>query len=52
MTLGFLMVNLLWLAPLAWLAALHSSLGAGLTLLAWAPLAVYAWRSGAGLPGD
>ena len=51
-TLGFLMVNLVWLAPLAWLAALHPSFGAGLTLLAWAPLAVYAWRSGAGLPGD
>jgi Fuc2NAc and GlcNAc transferase len=51
-TLGTLMVNLLWLAPLAWLAALHPSWGAGLTLLAWAPLAIYAWRSGAGLPGD
>jgi Fuc2NAc and GlcNAc transferase len=51
-TLGVLMVNLLWLAPLAWLAALHPSFGAGLTLLAWVPLAVCAWRSGAGLPGD
>jgi Fuc2NAc and GlcNAc transferase len=51
-TLGFLLVNLVWLAPLAWLAALHPSFGAGLTLLAWAPLAVYAWLSGAGLPGD
>ena len=51
-TLGLLMVNLVWLAPLAWLAALHPSFGAGLTLLAWAPLAVYAWRSGAGLPDD
>jgi Fuc2NAc and GlcNAc transferase len=51
-TLGVLMVNLFWLAPLAWLAALHPSLGAGLTLLAWAPLAVCAWRSGAGLPSD
>ena len=51
-TLGVLTVNLVWLAPLAWLAALHPSFGAGLTLLAWAPLAIYAWRSGAGLPGD
>jgi Fuc2NAc and GlcNAc transferase len=51
-SLGVLLVNLVWLAPLAWLAALHPSFGAWLTLLAWAPLAVCAWRSGAGLPGD
>jgi Fuc2NAc and GlcNAc transferase len=50
-TLGLLSVNVVWLAPLAWLAALHPSFGAGLTLLAWAPLAIFAWRSGAGLPG-
>ena len=51
-TLGVLMTNLLWLAPLAWLAAVYPSFGAGLTLLAWAPLALCAWLSGAGLPGD
>jgi Fuc2NAc and GlcNAc transferase len=49
-TLGCLAVNVVWLAPLAWLAAARPSWGAPLALLAWTPLGIYAWRSGAGLP--
>ncbi len=51
-TLGYLTVNIVWLAPLAWLAAAHSPLGALLMLVAWTPLVIYAWSCGAGLPGD
>jgi Fuc2NAc and GlcNAc transferase len=51
-TLGFLFVNLLWLAPLAWAAVTWPSLGAAFTLLAWTPLVILAWRLGAGLPGE
>jgi Fuc2NAc and GlcNAc transferase len=51
-TLGCLMVNVFWLAPLAWLATVYPSLGAPLMLVAWTPLVIYSWRSGAGLPGD
>ncbi|MGO9514256.1 MAG: MraY family glycosyltransferase [Steroidobacteraceae bacterium] len=51
-TLGFLIVNIGWLAPLAWLAALHPSFGSALWLIAWTPLAIYVWHCGAGLPGD
>jgi Fuc2NAc and GlcNAc transferase len=51
-TLGCLAVNLLWLAPLAWLAFARPSLGALLTLVAWIPLALFDWHYGAGTPGD
>jgi len=51
-TLGFLAINLLWLAPLAWVAVRWPSYGAALTLVAWTPLAAFAWRLGAGLPGE
>ncbi|HEV7611164.1 MAG TPA: glycosyltransferase family 4 protein [Steroidobacteraceae bacterium] len=51
-TVGCLIVNVVWLAPLAWLATVHPSLGAPAMLIAWTPLAIYSWRSGAGLPGD
>jgi len=51
-TLGFLVVNLVWLAPLAWVATVRPSWGFALTLTAWLPLAVLAWRFGAGLPGE
>lgn len=51
-TLGYLTVNIVWLAPIAWFAAAHASLGAVLMLAAWTPLAIYSWRCGAGLPGD
>jgi Fuc2NAc and GlcNAc transferase len=51
-TLGCLIVNLVWLAPLAWLASAHWSSGALLTLIAWTPLVVYSWHFGAGLGDD
>ncbi len=51
-TLGYLILNIVWLDPLAWMAAAHASLGALLTLVAWIPLAIYSWRCGAGLPDD
>lgn len=51
-TLGVLMVNVLWLTPLAWVATVRPSWGAVLVLIAWIPLVFGAWRCGAGLPGD
>jgi Fuc2NAc and GlcNAc transferase len=51
-TLGYLIVNIVWLAPIAAVATFHASLGALLMLIAWAPLTLYVWRCGAGLPGD
>jgi Fuc2NAc and GlcNAc transferase len=51
-TLGCLIINVVWLAPFAWLAAAHPSLGAPLMSIAWTPLVIYSWRCGAGLPGD
>jgi Fuc2NAc and GlcNAc transferase len=51
-TLGVLGVNLIWLAPLAWIAVVRPSLGAALTLAAWLPLMVFAWLCGAGSAGD
>ncbi|MHB8723349.1 MAG: ElyC/SanA/YdcF family protein, partial [Steroidobacteraceae bacterium] len=49
-TVGFVIVNVVWLGPLAWLATTHPSLGAPATLVAWTPFAIYSWCSGAGLP--
>jgi Fuc2NAc and GlcNAc transferase len=51
-TLIFLAINLGWLGPLAWAATVWPSSGGVLTLVAWTPLAILAWRRGAGLPGD
>lgn len=51
-TLGVLGINLIWLAPLAWIAVLRPSLGAALTVAAWLPLMVIAWLCGAGSSGD
>ena len=51
-TLGFLGINLFWLAPLAWAAVAWPAWGSVLTLAAWTPLVVIAWRCGAGLPDD
>lgn len=51
-TLGVLCVNLLWLDPAAYLAASRPSSGPLLTALAWLPLAIVAWRSGAGTEDD
>jgi Fuc2NAc and GlcNAc transferase len=48
-TVGVLLINLLWLDPLAFLAVVHPMLGALLTLIAWLPLITLAWRSGAGV---
>jgi Fuc2NAc and GlcNAc transferase len=44
-----LLINLLWLLPLAWLAALFPVYGLALTLIAFTPLIILAWLLGAGL---
>lgn len=49
-TVGVAVVNLLWLAPLAWVAALLPAYAVVASVLAYAPLAVFAWKAGAGLP--
>jgi Fuc2NAc and GlcNAc transferase len=48
-TLGILGLNVLWLDPLAYLAAAHPPLGAVLAVTAWLPLILAAYWSGAGL---
>jgi Fuc2NAc and GlcNAc transferase len=53
-TLGYLLIAMLWLLPLSWLCATTSP-DLSLQAFAWvalavAPLAVAAWRLGAGLP--
>ncbi len=49
-TLSVLTINVVWLSPLAWAAQAWPSWGGACTLVAWTPLAVVVWRSGAGLP--
>ena len=51
-TLGILLVNALWLDPLAYLAAARPVWGAAFAVVAWVPLIVVAWTSGAGIEGD
>jgi len=51
-TLGVLCVNICWLDPIAFLATARPAFGSLLTLVAWLPLAVVAWRCGAGIDGD
>jgi Fuc2NAc and GlcNAc transferase len=51
-TLGVLVINLIWLAPLALIAVVRPSLGAALTGVAWVPLMVIAWLCGAGSSAD
>jgi Fuc2NAc and GlcNAc transferase len=51
-TLGILGVNIFWLDPLGYLTTLHPTFGALLMPIAWLPLVVVAWRSGAGIEGD
>lgn len=51
-TLGTLFVNAIWLDPIAVAATLRPSLGSLLTLIAWLPLVVAAWLSGAGTEGE
>jgi Fuc2NAc and GlcNAc transferase len=47
-TLGILLINGVWLDPLAYAAAARPVWGAGLALLAWVPLIAVAWTAGAG----
>lgn len=49
-TLAVSIINVLWLAPLAWLSGRLDARGAGLVLLAWLPLAYLARRNHAGQP--
>ncbi len=51
-TLGVLCINLCWLDPIAFMAAAHPSWGSPLTVAAWLPLVVAAWRCGAGLDDE
>jgi glycosyltransferase WbpL len=51
-TLGVLAVNILWLDPLAYMAIVRPSIAFALMLTAWAPLALFAWLSGAGLDDE
>jgi Fuc2NAc and GlcNAc transferase len=51
-TIGCLIVNVVWLGPLAWVASVRPAIGALLLPVAWTPLAIHAWRCGAGLPDD
>lgn len=51
-TLGVLCINLFWLGPCALIADARPSLGSLLTLVAWTPLVVLAWRCGAGTRDD
>ncbi|MBL4820105.1 MAG: glycosyltransferase family 4 protein [Gammaproteobacteria bacterium] len=49
-TLGILLINLLWLAPLAWLANLFPPLGLLITVVGLAPLVFLVKYFGAGRP--
>lgn len=51
-TTGLLLVNVFWLAPLAWVAATRPTLGASTAVIALVPLFWAAARIGAGHPGD
>ena len=51
-SLAFIAVNVLWLAPWAFLAASRPHLGAGCAVAALAPLFLLAGRLGAGRPGE
>lgn len=51
-TLLFLVVNLLWLTPLAALAAAYPMRGPALAAIAWIPLIFGALLAGSGRPGD
>jgi Fuc2NAc and GlcNAc transferase len=51
-TLGILVINVCWLDPLAYLAALRPALGAACAAIAWLPLVAVAWTTGAGTEAD
>jgi Fuc2NAc and GlcNAc transferase len=48
-TLAVLCINVFWLGPLAFMAAERPFYAAILTLIAWTPLVLLAWRAGAGI---
>ena len=49
-SLGFVVVNLLWLFPLAWATLTYPAFSWYLVCLAYFPLLVCAWMVGAGMP--
>jgi Fuc2NAc and GlcNAc transferase len=49
-TLAVLVVNCMWLAPLAWLAGRNSDQGLLLTVIGYLPLTLLAWKLQAGVP--
>ncbi|HET8701113.1 MAG TPA: glycosyltransferase family 4 protein [Nitrococcus sp.] len=51
-TIGVAAINWLWLAPLAWATARLPAVALFITLLAYLPLVLVGWWSGAGLPDD
>jgi hypothetical protein len=51
-TLAYIAVNVLWLAPWAFVATLWPSSGAACALAALVPLFVLAERLGSGKPGE
>jgi Fuc2NAc and GlcNAc transferase len=51
-TIGVLCINLFWLDPLAYAAVRRPALGAMLAAIAWLPLVLLAYTSGAGLDDE
>jgi Fuc2NAc and GlcNAc transferase len=51
-TVGFGVVNLMWLTPLAWLATVKSAYAPVVTALAYVPIFLLCWRAGAGMADD
>jgi Fuc2NAc and GlcNAc transferase len=49
-TLAVLVINCVWLAPLAWLAGLAPGQGFYLTVVGYLPLTLLAWKLQAGVP--
>ncbi|MEX2505395.1 MAG: glycosyltransferase family 4 protein [Pseudohongiellaceae bacterium] len=50
-TLAVILINIVWLAPLAWFAHRSPEYGAPLALLGILPIGILVWRMGAGRPG-
>jgi len=48
-SLGVVVINIGWLAPLAWLATIHPHYGWALTFLAYLPILYICWINSAGL---
>lgn len=51
-TVLFTVVNLVWLLPMAWLAARHAAWGPWVAVAAWTPLVAGCMAAGAGLTDD